>query len=492
MPDNRRRRPARVIEVARDRFAAGWRLLPGDAVVVQPGLPRRRVPEIVFDVVRPADLVALTVECYGLELVGGSKPLLRPKHGVTSFLVVQLPFQHLAERAIYEAPALVPNQAKPDGPPAPDGAAVDGEVERPVPPIPARPARPSRLVFDVPADEEIAFSVCGILDAMGRLPMVVHPLATPRPGPFVVRPGGPVLHLPGGLVATLGASGVAVTRPTRGTSVPDSSTAAGISSLARDLRRARSILSSTAGVAVRIPETDEGEQPLTVTLGGTRYVVPSLLGRGGLVRPNIGRRVRPAKRLSRPPSSRLPSKPPSVSSSRRVGAGGAMPTCRCKPPTHPTGWSSGTAGSGCGSNPAMRSESTKEPTVNESSAPSGPETGSAFRIGKIRRPTESHHDPFRTSLDGADRHMLVRQTAETWLGKQSKPIQPLPEPADALYLSSLGAWLDLHGTWTTPPTQKPDSSRSCRGTTSRRWGAISSSGSCTRATSIHSDTGPPW
>jgi hypothetical protein len=60
-------------------------------------------------------------------------------------------------------------------------------------------------------------------------------------------------------------------------------------------------------------------------------------------------------------------------------------------------------------------------------------------------------DPFRMSLDPADRHMLVRQSAETWLGSTGTPIAPQPVDAPGLFLSSLGAWLDLHGEWDTLP-----------------------------------------
>jgi hypothetical protein len=60
-------------------------------------------------------------------------------------------------------------------------------------------------------------------------------------------------------------------------------------------------------------------------------------------------------------------------------------------------------------------------------------------------------DPFRMSLDPADRHMLVRQSAETWLGSHAQPIRPVPAAARKLWLSTLGAWLDLHGAWQTKP-----------------------------------------
>ncbi|MCW2667632.1 MAG: hypothetical protein JWN57_2594, partial [Frankiales bacterium] len=57
------------------------------------------------------------------------------------------------------------------------------------------------------------------------------------------------------------------------------------------------------------------------------------------------------------------------------------------------------------------------------------------------------HDtlPFRMSLDGLDRVILVRQSAD--------PSVAPPQPVDVskLYLSSLGAWLDLHGAWEIGP-----------------------------------------
>ena len=63
------------------------------------------------------------------------------------------------------------------------------------------------------------------------------------------------------------------------------------------------------------------------------------------------------------------------------------------------------------------------------------------------------HDqiPFRASLDNGDRHMLVRQSAETWPGQGLSTIPPVPVDADALWLSALGARLDLHGKWTSDP-----------------------------------------
>ena len=79
------------------------------------------------------------------------------------------------------------------------------------------------------------------------------------------------------------------------------------------------------------------------------------------------------------------------------------------------------------------------------------ESAAAYPLGHTVDDTDTRGPGFRGSLDRFDRHMLVRQSAETWLGKDDDPVSPVPVAADALWLSSIGAWLDLHGAWTTMP-----------------------------------------
>ncbi len=69
-----------------------------------------------------------------------------------------------------------------------------------------------------------------------------------------------------------------------------------------------------------------------------------------------------------------------------------------------------------------------------------------YTDAELDEPDEGgNFEPFRPSLDNRDRRILVRQSAETNLAD--------PEPVDVekLHLSSLGAWLDLHGAWDTDP-----------------------------------------
>src|SRR4051812_49331353 len=306
----RPRRPvakrARSIEVEATRFVSGWRLLPDLAPGDVPALP---VPEgerpIVIDVVRPADLVALTAEVYGCELTGGAEPVLKPLDGATARLVLRLPFQHTAERALYEGLAPVPDPAHPEQKPIPDSPLhpADGENARPVPPIEMRPAGGSRLVFSVPAGEQIAFSSAGLLAAIGRLPLLVHPLATPGTA-LSAPPPGIILHLPGGLRGILADQGVFLTAAAR-RGEPDPSTVAGLSTLARDLRRTRAALAQNTGLAVRLGPAavaEEGEGRGRVRIGADEFAVQPLLGVDGLARGPIISRPPRRPRLSRPPT----------------------------------------------------------------------------------------------------------------------------------------------------------------------------------------------
>lgn len=462
MTDRRGERRPGVIEVDEYRFLAGWPLLPD--LILQPRARGRR-PDLVVDIIRPADLVALTVEGFDVELAdSGDTPVLRSAAGEKGKLVVQLAYQHVAERAIYEALAPVPDEKDPGGesttddPPTP----VDGEAARPEPPIPARPARTSRLVFELGEDDEIPFSINGILEALGRLPMLVHPLAKPRTGITRIPRRGPVLHLPGGLVATETPSGLVVSPAPRGTALPSTATAVGLSALARDGRRIRSILTSRAGTAVRV-DTSSGETA-TVGIGGHIHRVPGLNVGGQLVQPDIVTRIRPRPTFSRPPRQletaieapyRLV-----ISPSARAGWAHAIePVVAEDAPHRVELWHTRLG---------VRTEDDGEITVDERKSRQqivralwardregrdifDPDEAPDFPDWQALTHPDHQDEPFRSSLDGADRHILVRQSAETWLGVGGKPIPPDPVDVSGLSLSALGAWLDLHGSWDTDP-----------------------------------------
>ena len=126
-----------------------------------------------------------------------------------------------------------------------------------MPPIQALPSRDSRIVLAVAETETITFSTAGLLEALERLPMVVHPLAKPRAG-ITRRPStGLDFHLPGGLIATAGSTGVVITKAPRGVDLPDPSTPAGMARIARDVRMVRSILASEVAVGLRLDQLED-------------------------------------------------------------------------------------------------------------------------------------------------------------------------------------------------------------------------------------------
>lgn len=451
----RRKRPRRVLRAPVDpnRFAAGWRLvdpLPGFELAAP--LPER--PSFTVDVTRGRDLVALSVDFYDCELhTGGDGPVATPQDGGNARMVVRLPFQHLGERAIYETPAPIPDEMNPAPQPNPP---VDPNVDPPGMTTPwpldfkgARPARGSRLVFTIPAGEKIAFSSDGILAAVGRLPMSVHPLAVAkpaaRPSTLTLDPAS-VLVLPGGLAATLAASTVAVA-PARASEVRATDAIAQF----RNLRHTRTILATRSGIATAAAANAATEGTTSITINGRTELVPSIFGEGALITtPGRITIPRPRARLSSPPTEmqtaieapfRLVISPSALGGWTHavspVGADGAEHRVEL--------WHSRL---GVRNAEGHVDEKAREQRIVRALWARDRERFPDWETLKVM-PHEQR--PSRMSLDQADRHMLVRQTSETWVAGRRGTIPPAPVDADALWLSALGARLDLHGRWNTDP-----------------------------------------
>jgi hypothetical protein len=434
--------PVRVLRVEPDRFLAGGRRHPGPGGAVDLGALDLAMADVTVDVIRPRDLVWLTFRAYGCDLVtGAEETALVPRESEDARLVVSLPFQHIAEAAVYEAPGRTPNadkpHEKPNNPSFKEILAAD-PGGRHTPPIEARAARGSRLVFAVPADERIEFSTEGLLAAMGRLRQVVHPLALPGEAPRPKEPGvGPTLVLPGGLLGTVTDAGLLVERAPRRLS-PDTTTSAGLLAMARDLRRARRVLATeTARVAGR---------------AGVGQVV-DVLGSHGIVPTVPVRPRRPRATMSRAP--------------RALETAVEAPFRLVVSPSAEAAWAHSTA-------PVEAVDASGRVELWHSRlAWREEQDDGGFRVDEkawtrriVRAIWARDRDTakdwqtkevtddrtlFRTSLTSRDRHMLVRQSAETWLDREGTPIPPKPVAARALWVSSLGAWLDFHGRWETRP-----------------------------------------
>jgi hypothetical protein len=149
---------------------------------------------IKLEVMRPDDLVSLTVQCDNLRL-DTSDPktpaLVVENAELPAFLTVVFPPQTITETAFFESSIVSPESGKPD----PDGATVT-ETLPGAGNVKARMGHPSRLVFKVPAQARIPFSVQGVLDWSG-LELSVNPIAAIPPQPTQAQiAGAPAIAVP--------------------------------------------------------------------------------------------------------------------------------------------------------------------------------------------------------------------------------------------------------------------------------------------------------
>lgn len=393
-----------------------------------------------FRVLRPDDLVVLGVTGWDLTLVAGPQgPALVPA-GTGGRLEVRYPFQHLGERAFFRVEPVPPNPvAEPPGPP----------------PVEALAARGSRLVYAVPAGERVDYSIGGVLAAMARLPLLVAPLATPRAAVAGLKAAVPITALPGGLVLARTVEGVLVVMagpaagPSRGTKRARTQAAAkpaGVAAVlatATALRTARTVLSEETAINVsdrapaRAPVARQPQKGARLQRGFGDLLVPP---------------------VKRPPVRRRPTVPTSeqtaieapfrlVLSPSDLGGFAHSPAAVSAPagPERVELWHSRLG---------VRRVDPDDGsvTVDESRHPQRIVRAVWARDKELLAPgtdPPTGESPFRMSLNPRDRVILVRQTADPQIAP--------PEPADVkrLYLSSLGAYLDLHGRWDIEPYAQP-------------------------------------
>lgn len=385
--------------------------------------------DLHFDVIRPVDLVALRVDALDCELVSDEalSPFVRATspHGL---LIVWFGVQHLAEQAIYEGfTKPIPRPASlgyprilflPEPKVEPGPLENEGRAARPRPPIGVRPARSSRLVFAVPEDEKVEYSTSGILAAMRRLTLVVHELATPGDAPSTGRTGEdppPWLELMEDIPLRVDEAGP------------------------WELRKIREFARIQPEILAAGQRIDHDDRVIGRDLDAViRYRFPV---------------------LSRPPTNgetaiEAPYRLVISPSTEARWAHADSPVSSKDSAHHVELWHSrlAVAGNTPDGTAITDERNATRRIVRAVWARDRDTVGDAWRD-----PGENlGHEPpfgnpgFRLSLDRADRHMLVRQSAETWPGGLQS-IEPTPVGAKALWLSSLGAWLDLHGAWTTKP-----------------------------------------
>ena len=391
-------------------------VIPGP-ILVPPGVPTPERPSHHFRILRPSDLVVLDVRGYDLRLADPDADPATPvdklhrlvADGDDARLEVGFTFQHLLEEAEPEQPI----------PPPPT----------PVP-IPALAANGSRLVYAVGSDDAIVFTIDGVLDAMRRLPLLVVPLALPRrtPSRFTPRafPGFvDAVLLPGGVRLVRTDLGLVFAPPGRGRT-PTAASPRGLIRSAIALRTARTMLANERGI------------DLTGAVGDARLPGPgSLVFRPPRVRPirQKPRAPRLAETAIEAPFRLILSPSDQGGFTHRLDPASIAPDPdRIRDPERVELWHTRLG--------VRRVDQDGVVTVDEISDTQRVVRAIWSRDMDVPAPPTV---PFRASLDGGHREAIVRQSAD--------PTITTPEPVDAdkLYLSSIGAWLDLHGRWDDEP-----------------------------------------
>ncbi|MCB0907878.1 MAG: hypothetical protein KDB63_12260 [Nocardioidaceae bacterium] len=366
-------------------------------------------------VLRPEDLVVLDVTGYGLRTVGEGADVAWEPEADDARLEVGFSYQHVHEAAEPEPNSPLPVPLSPV-------------------PVPVRAANGSRLVFDVPAGERIPVAVAGLLEAMSRLPLRVAPLALPRamlrrftPGAFADAVG--VVTLPGGLRLLRGSDGL-VLAPAAGAAAP----AVSPRDLVRGagaLRTARTLLAQERAVDL----TGLGRRGILDGPGGLTFDPP-------IVRP---RRQQPRAPLPDETAIEAPFRlivsPSVLEGFTHATTPRVVPPdpSRAHDPTRVELWHSRLG--------VRRVAEDGTVSIDETADPQ-----KLVRAVWARDLEDPAPDPimFLASLTAEDREALVRESADPALAP------PQPVTADRLYLSSLGAWLDLHGRWDSAPYRHTD------------------------------------
>lgn len=151
------------------------------------GAPR---PSMLIDLLRPDDLLNLSIECYNIRLDHsdpGRPALVRDSQDISAFLAVQFPSQHVQEQAYFEVRKANGDPSQYDEPPPFEKGRAG-----------AHAAGPSRLVFRLPESgpgSRIPYSTNGLLDWAMLIPQL---------SPRAVPPG----ETPSGVAAEMRAPGV--------------------------------------------------------------------------------------------------------------------------------------------------------------------------------------------------------------------------------------------------------------------------------------------
>ena len=420
---------------------SGLRRLDARELAELLGLDHREDEAVFVTVARPEDLVLLEVGWHGLELrVSGegneSSASLATDGANDGVLIARFPPQAIEEDAYFETDPNVET--------VPDQGKLKPDAAEPPDVVGSRIAAASRLAFTVPKDfPPIPFTVEGLLDALTRLPLRVHPSALPRQ-----RLGFVHFGLRDFFDAALSAK--ALGGGTDPKTLLQAKASAGRAEATLEDRVAAQLEASHELADVHRDVLNylrvERFNAETLLVPG-RPIDSALLGEVGSIGAGSWIGGRWLRRRFRPPSPdetaiELPYK---LVLSPHAAAGFAHVTKAPADNARVELWHSR-----LGTQTASGVNDTDDAgrTVRAVWARSGAPLGFPIRRGEPDQPREDAFgklidtDSPYTSLDADDRWAIVHLTSDF--------VDYRPEPVDVrrLMLSSLGGWLDSLGTWT--------------------------------------------
>lgn len=403
--------------------------------------PRHRGPHRRRWTIRPDDLLVLDVERVNLRIEPGEGEnparLFRDGNG-PAYLVVHFPPQSLAEVAYFTTQSEYPLPA--GDPDKPKAGEEETSEELDDPPIDAVFAGWSRLAFIVRDDQlPIDWTIPAILAAIGDLELRVAPNALPpRDPPRRVHPYLEGLFQPAALAeralfaAAAGAGSPPGMQPATSAILAMATGSRDVRSIVRERRMIR-----TVGYTLGLSDlSGSATTALVDELLETEIVLPIDL-------------TRPEPRAPGATETALELPYRLILSPNRHGAWfHAATPVESAFTGHTELWHTRlgvrhTDGRLIDGNDTLRT--VRAIWTLDQPSPATPPFGE-----KVFRPDHTNGDPFRTSLDGFDRHNVVHLSSNFRL-KEEDPSKRFYEPqaldVELLALSSLGAWLDSRGAW---------------------------------------------
>ncbi|MGC3937313.1 hypothetical protein ACOTTU_05865 [Roseobacter sp. EG26] len=370
-------------------------------------------------VVRPTDLLALRIEMRNLRVKSGSPPVLRKTGSGAALLILHFPPQAITEETFFEAsrPGMEETIDDPTLDPKPEIDAP-GAPSATVPPpfgrtANARIADESRLVFKVPDDAVIPYTLDGILTAVQSLEPKVAANARARQ----IRRRFPIVE------ALLQANVVASLNPIR-----------------------RAALSNFAAASMRIAATDPGNATLMRRQigGGTGFTDVSRLKPGFRIPGILQIPPKPAKPNSTTTAIEIPWRlilSPHKDTRWRHATQPVTSTAT----NHTELWHSRLVAPDEDGTAIEPPAADKARTVRAIWAKTGEASKEAMTSSATEIPDlEPSLAPFRMPMDDFDRIQIAHESSNFSLGT------PNPIDTNLMMMTALGGWLDSRGTWDPP------------------------------------------